>query len=215
MSVRLINPGQTRIVDPTSQKQRTATHLSTNINILVNGISVAAVKSLQIGEKRSVKQIDEVGTDGHIDSAPQKSTDVSGSCTRTRFDRQRIAEAFLRGFVHVSAQRIPFDIEIQDNFAGSDDASVVITTIRNVWITSIDVTYSADDFIITESMQWEGESIDSILGNGGPVVGNVNNRGIPIEVNGFERDADVGRFRGSLDGSGLILAFDGDGGRSL
>lgn len=215
MSVRLINPGQTRIVDPTSQKNRTATHLSTNINILVNGISVAAVKSLQIGEKRQIKQIDEVGTDGHIDSAPSSSTNISGSCTRTRFDRQRIAEAFLRGFVHVSAQRIPFDLEIQDSFAGSDDASIVITTIRNVWINSIDVTYSAEEFIITENMGWEAESIDSILGSGGPVVGSVNNRGIPLEVNSFERDADVGRFRGSLDGAGLLLAFDGEGGRSL
>ncbi len=215
MSVRLVNPGQTRIVDPTSQRNRTGTHLSTNINILVNGISVAAVKSLQISEDRTIKQIDEVGTDGHIDSAPSKSTDISGSCTRTRFDRQRIAEAFLRGFVHVSAQRIPFDIEIQDNFAGSDDASVVITTIRNVWISGIDVTYDSGEFIITESMKWQGESIDSILGNGGSVVGNVNNRGIPLEINPFERDADVGRYRGSLDGAGLLLAFDGDGGRSL
>ncbi len=215
MSVRLINPGQTRIVDPTSQRNRTATHLSTNINILVNGISVAAVKSLSIDEARAIDQIDEVGTDGHIDSAPKSSTNISGSCKRTRFDRQRIAEAFMRGFVHLSAQRIPFDIEIQDNFAGSDDASVIITTLRNVWINKIGVTYSADDFIITEDMGWEAESIDSILGNGASVVGAVNNRGIPLEVNQFERDADVGRFRGSLDGAGLIFAFDGDGGRSL
>ncbi len=77
------------------------------------------------------------------------------------------------------------------------------------------MTYSADDFIITENMGWEGESIDSILGNGGPVVGSVNNRGIPLEINPYERDADVGRFRGSLDGAGLIFAYDGDGGRSF
>ncbi len=215
MSVRLINAGQTRIVDPTSQKQRTATHLSTNINILVNGISVSAVKSMQIRESRDVKMVDEIGTDGHIDSAPTRSTDISGSFNRTRFDRQRITEAFGRGFVHVSAQRLPFEVEIQDNFVGSDDSSVVITTLRNVWITGIDTSYSADDFIIVDNMTWVAESIDSILANGAPVVGNVNNRGIPIDINPFERDADVGRFRGALDAAGLINAFDGEGGRTL
>src|ERR1700743_498486 len=85
---------------------RTATHLSTNIIIKVDGNTVGAVKSLEITESRGgIKQIDEVGTDGHIDSAPSSSTNITGSCTRTRFDRMRIAEAFSRSFIHVSAQR--------------------------------------------------------------------------------------------------------------
>jgi hypothetical protein len=215
MPVRLSNPGSTRLVDPVSQRNRTGTHLSTNINILVNSIAVGAVKQMSVRENRDIVMIDEVGTDGHIDSAPRRSTDISGSCQRTRFDRQRIAEAFLRGFVHVAAQRIPFDIEIQDNFAGSDDDSTIITTIRNVWIESIEVTYNAEDFIIVENMGWKAESIDSVLGNGSPVVGQTNNRGIPLEINPFERQADVGQYRGALDAAGLINAFDGDGGRSL
>lgn len=215
MPLRIDNPGKTRIVDPSSQRNRTATHLSTNIHILVNGIAVAAVKQLSVREERDIRQVDEVGTDGHIDSAPSRATNISGQCQRTRFDRQRIAEAFLRGFVHVSAQRIPFDIEIQDNFGGSDDDTIIITTIRNVWIQSIETTYSADDFIIVDNMNWQAESIDSVLGNGNPVVGSVNNRGIPIEINPFERSADIGRYRGALDAAGLINAFDGESGRSL
>src|SRR5882757_9441893 len=120
---------------------------------------------MDVTESGSIKMIDEVGTDGHIDSAKNSSTNVTGSCTRTRFDGQRIAEAFMRGYVHVKSQRLPFDIEIQDNFKGAGTDSVVITTIRNVWIKSINYTYSADNFVITEDMSWEAESIDSVMGS--------------------------------------------------
>ena len=91
----------------------TRTHLSTNIYIAVDELPVAAVSSLSVDEKRSLKMVDEVGTDGHIDSAPSQSTNITGSCKRTRFAGKRIAEAFRRGFIHVAAQRIPFDIQIQ------------------------------------------------------------------------------------------------------
>jgi hypothetical protein len=212
---RIVNPGATQIVDPTSGRNRTATHLSTNIFMLVNGIAVSAVQSLQVTEQRGLKFISEVGTDGAIDSAPNESTRISGSCNRVRFNRQRIAESMGRSFVHVAAQRIPFDIEIHDNFAGSDDESKIITTVRNVWIERIGYSYSATDFVIVDELTWQGESIDSVLGNGLPVVGPVNNIGVPIAVNPFEQQADIGIYRGALDASGLISAFDGDGGRSL
>lgn len=208
MTLRLNNPGSTRVLSD-SGKNRTATHLSTNINILVEGIAVGAIQKMDVSESGSIAMIDEVGTDGHIDSARKSSVNVTGSCTRTRFDGQRIAEAFMRGYVHVKAQRLPFDIEIQDNFKGGDTDSVVITTIRNVWIKSIGYTYSATDFVITEDMQWEAESIDSVMGSGASVVGAVNSRGIPVTVNPFERSADIGTFRGALDGAGLLNAIEG------
>ena len=209
MTLRIANPGSTRIVNPQNGKASTRTHLSTNINILVNSFAVGAISNMQVGEKRTVKKISEIGTDGNIDSAPQSSTDISGSCTRTRFDGQRIAEAFLRGYVHVAAQRDPFDIEIQDNFKGGDAGSIVITTIRNVWITGIDVQYQSGDFIIVDSMTWTAESIESVMGSGAPVVGPVNSRGISIVQNAFETQADVGIYRGALDAAGLLNAFDG------
>lgn len=209
MPLRLGQPG----IDTNS---RTRTHLSTNIVILVNNNLVAAVKKLNIDEARDIAVIDEIGTDGHIDSAPRKSTNITGSAERTRFDRQRIAEAFDRGFVHVAAQRIPFDIQVQDNFQGSDDDSVIITTIRNVWINKIGVNYSSDDFIIVESLGWQAESIDSVLANGKNVVGAVHNgTGNPVIINPFEAQADRGQYRGALDASGLINAFDSGAGRAL
>src|SRR5580692_1747947 len=96
----------------------TDTAISTNILIAVrtpSGYSpVGAVQSMAISEKRSIKMIDEVGTDGHIDSVPNQSTNVTGSCQRVRFDRLRIAEAFSRGFIHAASQVYPFDIVVMD-----------------------------------------------------------------------------------------------------
>lgn len=183
-------------------QNKTSVSLSTNIIIYVNGKAVGAVQSLKIGEKRSVKMIDELGTDGHIDSAPTKSADVSGSCDRVRFDRLRIAEAFGRGFVHVKSQRYPFDIKIIDK-SKADESNWVTTTIKNVWITGIDYTYSADNWIITDNMTWEAETIYSVIGNGDPVAkgGEI---GQQYYINRAEQASDKGIRRGAMDVSGLI-----------
>ena len=158
------------------------------------------------GPSRQVKTIPEVGTDGFIDSAPQSSTNISGTCTRTRFDGKRIAEAFRRGFLHVSAQRLPFDIQIYDLIQG-DENNTVITTIHNVWITNLSYNYSADDFIIVDTMNWQAESISSVRGNSG------NDSAISdaskVYFNDFESQADTGIYRGALDAAGLINAFEG------
>jgi len=217
MPVRINNAGSTRITSPEGDAARTATHLSTNIYLAVNGIQLAAVQSLQVNEERGLKMIDEVGTDGHIDSAPNVSTNITGTCNRVRFDGQRIAEAFQRGFVHVHAQRIPFDIEVHDNFQGADDDSIIVTTIRNVWIQSIRYTYQVSDFVIVEDMIWQAESIESVRQSGAAVVGPVNNRGIPMSgastLNPYETSADVGKYRGALDAPGLLDAFNAAAGR--
>lgn len=188
----------------------TRTHLSTNIIIKVDGNVVGAVQSLDITEERGIKSIDEVGTDGHIDSAPNTSTNITGTCTRVRFGRMRIAEAFSRDFIHVKSQRIPFDIEIQDLFHDSDPANAIITTIKNVWIRDIRVTYSASDFVIADQMSWVAEDIFSVLNNGNVVTAVANGRANPIILNQFERQADRGAYLGALDAAGLMNAFLGD-----
>lgn len=191
---------------------RTATHLSTNIIIKVQGNVVGAVKSLEINESRGgIKMIDEVGTDGHIDSAPNAATNITGRCTRTRFARMRIAEAFSRGFIHVHAQRLPFDIEVQDIFHDSDLGNSIITTIENVWIKEISYSYSAEDFVIVENMSWEAERISSILNDGNVAKAVANGRSNPITLNPFEQEADIGKYSGSLDAAGLLNAFLGGG----
>jgi len=194
----------TQIVDPNTGRNRTGTHLSTNIYLAIDGRAIAAVQTCQINESRSIKMIDEIGTDGHIDSAPQKSTDISGQCKAVRYNGKRIAEAFHRGYLHVSAQRTPFNIEIYDLFRG-DENNTIITTIENVWIKSINVTYSASDFVIIEDMGWEAESIHSFRFGGGSAIFDPSQ----VIVNPFEQQADVGQYRGALDAAGLINAFDG------
>ncbi len=195
----------------------TRTAVSTQIIIQVDGNPIGAIQSMSINEDRGIQMIDEVGTDGHIDSVPNKSTNISGSCKRVRFDNLRIATAFSRGYVHVSSQRIPFDIVILDIFAADEtDAdgfnnsdSVITTVIKNVWIRKIGVSYSASDFVVTEDMDWEAEHIYSFLGQGQQAVPAPNARQIPIIDNDqFEQQADIGNRRGALDAAGLINVVD-------
>jgi hypothetical protein len=191
---------------------KTSTSISTHIIIYVNGVPVGAVKNLSVSESRELKFIDEVGTDGHIDSTPVRSTNISGSCERVRFDRLRIAEAFGRSFVHVSSQAYPFDIVILDR-QKSDNASQISTVIKNVWIKNISYAYNADDWVITDKMDWEAETIYSVLAGGDthPILGKSvavgGERGSPAgygESSWIERKTDTGESRGSLDASGLI-----------
>lgn len=186
---------------------RTATHLATNIIIKVGSYVVGAVQTLSITESRAIKMIDEVGTDGHIDSAPSASTNITGNCTRVRFDRQRIADAMGRSFIHVHSQRIPFDIEIHDVFADADTNNAVITTIKNVWIKEISYDMSATDWIISDKMSFEAEGISSILANKNVVTGVANGQDGPIYLNQFEQEADRGVYRGAMDAAGVLNAF--------
>lgn len=203
-------PNTQSIVEAEGGRSATRTGVSTNIIIEVNGNPVGAVRSLSVNEDRQIAMIDEVGTDGHIDSVPSRSTDISGSCSRTRFDNLRIAAAFSRGYVHVHSQRIPFDIIIKDIFAGEDPSSTLITTFRNVWIRSIKYQYTADNFVIVEDMDWVAETIYTTLGSSNnSVPGAAGSRNLPIGItNPFELAADRGDRRGALDGAGLLFAIE-------
>lgn len=205
---------------------KTSTAISTNIIILVNDTPVGAVQSLAINEKRSIKMIDEVGTDGHVDSVPNQSTNITGSCQRIRFDRLRVTEAFGRGFLHAASQVYPFDIVILDK-QKRDQGSQISTVIKNVWISGISYTYQADNWIITDNMEWEAENIFSVLNGGSsPIPGGVpaavgGERGIKHMgagpngvvnitsgdgISNIEQLVDTGSGgrRGSLDAAGLI-----------
>lgn len=186
----------------------TSVHLSTNIIIKVDNNVVGGVQEISINEARpGIKMIDEVGTDGHIDSAPNGSTNYNGSCNRVRLARTRMAEALSRGFIHVKSQRIPFDIEIHDQFADSDPANAIITTIKNVWFKGLSYTYSASDWIVYDKLEWEAEDIFSVINNNNVAGPTANGRSFPIIINPFEQQADIGNFRGALDAPGLLNAF--------
>lgn len=202
-------PNTDSIIGAEDGRNATRTGLSTNIIIEVDGNAVGAIRQMSITEQRNIVTVDEVGTDGHIDSAPQRSTDITCSCERTRFDNLRIAAAFARGFVHASAQRIPFDIVIKDTFAGPDISRHITTVIKNCWISRIQVTYRADDFVIAESMDLTAETIFSTLatgrGNVVPAIGNARDLDLKT-LDSFEQATDRGERRGALDGFGLLDA---------
>jgi hypothetical protein len=201
-----------RFVDPNLQAgggqnyNKTGIHLSTMILISVGETPVGAIQDLAITEAREARKIAEVGTDGIVDSAPSKAADISGNCTRIRFDRLRIAEAFGRGFIHVHSQRIPFDITITDFFAGDSDDAKIITTIKNVWIRNISYTYSANDYVIVDRMDWTAEAIYSMIAAGDNNVAQGGEPNITPWSDDIERDADRGGRRGSLDAPGLLRA---------
>ena len=195
---------------------KTSTAISTNILITVGPTPVGAVQRLTINERRAIRMIDEVGTDGHIDSVPNQSTNVTGTCERIRFDRMRIAEAFGRSFIHAKSQRFPFDIVIIDNWNGNplnpgDNSASIITTIQNVWIAEISYGYQANDWIITDTMNWEAETIYSTLGSSASPAAQGGERNIPLAIasptSDIEQASDTGGRRGSLDAPGLLKAF--------
>jgi hypothetical protein len=194
----------------------TRTSVSTNIIIVVDGNPVGAIKQISINEQRTIEQIKEIGTDGSVDSVPKSATKITGDCQRVRFDNLRVATAFSRGFVHVAAQRVPFDILILDIFGATEDeqgnidpSGVVTTVLKNVWINKLDTRYNSDDYIITEGMGFEAEFIYSYVGNGQSATNAVSARPLNfIDNDPFEKQADLGKRRGALDAAGLINVVD-------
>lgn len=196
----LLIPQTQSIIENPNGSNRTGTALSTHIVIRVGLQAVGAIQNMEIREERSVQPIDEVGMDGHIDSAPTKSTNISGTCRRVRYDRLRVAEAFSRGFLHAKSQRIPFNIDIYDKWNGDGTDSVIVTVIKNVWITGIDYSYAADNWVITDNMSWIAEDISSsIQGTGTAATG--GSRGLiqQTDSENIESLADRGFLRGALD----------------
>lgn len=211
------NTGSTLTL-PGAGGNKTSTSLSTNMIIKVGGVPIGAIQSLSINEQRNIAMIDEVGNDGHIDSTPNKSTEISGSCKRIRYDRLRIAEAFSRSFVHAASQVYPFDIEIFD-VQKRDPANQIVTVIKNVWIKSISTAYDANDWVISDNMDWVAETIFSFSGSDSSGDGGVSpaaqggerglsaiSRGLDASVYNIEQAVDrgLGGRRGSMDVSGII-----------
>ena len=67
------------LVNPQTGNDRTGTAISTNILIKVGPLAVGAVQQMTVSEDRRVAMVDELGTDGHIDSVPNQSTNISGT----------------------------------------------------------------------------------------------------------------------------------------
>ncbi len=185
----------------------TRTALSTQILILVGQEAVGAVQQFSESQQRSARRVFEIGTDGTVEIVPESPATFSLRVDRIVYDGLSVTEAFSRGFRNIQAQRIPFDIVVIDQYTGTDD-DAVITTYENCWFTSIEKTYNADNFIITENVSIEVENIRTLRGGEAVALsqGVGGSRQIPLQRDEVELMADSGVRRGSLDFPGLISA---------
>lgn len=154
--------------------------LSTQIKIYVqntdeNGVAtgdkyvVGAIQTLTPTENRPLTRITEVGTDGVLEIVPQAAATVDISVTRLVFDYQRLPAAFQRGFRHIHAARLPFDIVVEDYNAyreygtppsgGKSGSTFVSTVYKNCWLQNYSFTYQTSDYLISETATIWAESV--------------------------------------------------------
>lgn len=206
----LLTPSTGSIIETATGGNRTGTGISTQIVLRVGPNAVGAIQSISIREERNVTPVDEVGTDGHIDSVPTRSTSYTGTCRRIRYDRLRVTEAFSRGFLHAKSQRIGFNIDIYDKWNG-DNENMIVTTIKNVWITGLDYDYNAQDWLIIDNMSWMAEDISSsIQGTTPAATGGARGLILQTDTAGIEQQTDIGKRRGALDAPGLLTSVFGN-----
>jgi hypothetical protein len=174
---------------------------------MVNNVAVGAVQNFSESQGRDVKRIFEIGTDGTIEIVPDSPAKFSIRAERIVYDGLSVTEAFSRGFRNIQAQRIPFDIVVIDQYTGTND-DAVITTYENCWFTSIEKSYSADNFIITENVGIEVENIKTLRGGDAVALsqGVGGSRQVTPQIDSVELLADSGVRKGSLDFPGLISA---------
>lgn len=212
----------------TNQAATTQTGLSTQILVVVDEQPIGAIQSLSVSQNRGLERIKEVGTDGTIEIVPNSAAEVSLQVTRIVFDKKRLTESFSRGYLNIHAQRIPFDIfvydfqsarssteqssdpgsglalapnlDANDAFDAPNDAEGVVTTVfENCWFSSLETTYNADNYIVSENASIECEWVHSFRDGQSNLPASLQ---VPSVDDALERLADVGR-RGSLDARGL------------
>ena len=162
--------------------------LSTSITIRVKGTPIGAIQELRIDQNRDMQVWEEIGTDGIVEIHPKGAAKITFSVTRMVFDGLRLPEAFKRGFLNIQAQRIPFDIQIMDTFAG-DNALIVMTTLKGCWFRRYSTPYRADNYLVSETADLVCEKIASMQGFGN--VANGGLRGIQVEYDTMERQTDI------------------------
>jgi hypothetical protein len=172
------------------------TGLSTLITIKVRGTPIGAIQELRIDQNRDMLVWEEIGTDGVVEIHPKGSAKITFSVTRIVFDQLRLPEAFVRGFLNLQAQRIPFDVDIIDTFAGNAQLAA-IHTMKGCWFKRYSTPFRADNFIISETAELLCERIISMQGNSN--VANGGLRGLPVEYDTIERQTDFHGRPGKFD----------------
>jgi hypothetical protein len=184
-----------------TQNYQTQASLSTQIIVQVldgtgKKVPIGAIQSINPSETRSLFRVKEVGTDGVLEIVPNMAAEFQMTVTRLVFDQLRLPEAFARGFRHIHAQRLPFDIEVMDKNVQFADGVYLSTTYHNCWLTSYDYTYTQDNYLITENATVQVEQVYDY-----PGVNLVGTRNVVPQTDSLqvEVDANVGSRVGTLD----------------
>jgi hypothetical protein len=177
------------------------TGLSTQIIVKVKEKIVGAIQTVTINQTRDMNKVKELGTDGIIEIHPNKATEYSIEVTRIVFDKQRMTEAFGRGYINIKSQMVPFDIEIIDSTGGTSDSDQITHKLINCWFSNYRPSYGADAFVISEQATIVCEDIISVLGNSDKNAAGLNNGNFDNYVQ--ERQTDRSK-RGTMDVPGIF-----------
>ena len=134
---------------------------------------IGAIQTLEPTEDRMLVRISEVGTDGVIQIVPQTATTIVLAVTRLVFDYQRLPAAFQRGFRHIHAARVPFDVVVYDynpyqelsrakegdGDSGDIPSELLTTTYYNCWLQNYLYTYDQSNYLISESASIWAEGV--------------------------------------------------------
>ena len=170
--------------------------LSTQIVVKVRGSSVGAIQELTINQTRDMLVWEEIGTDGIVEIHPKGAAKIALTIGRVVFDQLRLPEAFSRGFINLQAQRLPFNIEVIDRFAGSNILAAV-HTYHSCWFRRYTQPYRAENFLITETAELACEYISSMQAGVNVAQGGL--RDIPVEHDTMERATDLSGLRGRIE----------------
>jgi hypothetical protein len=198
-----------------------AAGLSTQVLIECDNQRVGAIQRFTPNQRREIRGIGEVGTDGFVEKVPSRPTQVTISVERLVFDLIRLPQAFARAFHNIHAQRVPFNINVYDVSAvpvsaqGADGGistdpdspatGILMQQYVDCWFSSLSTTYAANDYLISESADIEVTFIRTISDPGSTTFRSVNPFG---SSDNYERVADRQRV-GSLDAVGLSQVVNG------
>jgi len=181
-----------QVVSPLHDKKIQAA-LSTQIIIEAQDLNgnfraVGAIQTLTPSETRTLTRVGEIGTDAVIQLVPTTFTTITLEVRRMIFDYQRLPAAFQRGFRHIHAQRMPFDIQVIDynpyqevaNAAGGIP-NAIVTRYVNCWIERYSTEWTQDNYLIAETATIQCEAVydfpigDAIAVGGDDAMERANN----------------------------------------
>ena len=114
--------------------------MTTTTSIIVLGANkqpVGALESFTIKESKTENN---------------ETVSVKLEVPRLRWVRSRLCETFERSYFHVASQIYPVDIVVLE-----DNKETI--RITNAWLTGIHVSYTTDEWIIAEGIEFEAEHV--------------------------------------------------------